>query len=330
LAHGLGQLGDDLVQVAHDAQIGELEDRRVRILVDGDDVLGVLHADLVLDGARDPRGQVQLRRDRLAGLTDLARIREPSGVDHRAGRGDGPAERLGELLELAEAVGLAEAAAAGDEDVGVLDVHIGAALLAALDHGGLVRPGRVLDVDILDRRAPAAGLAGLEGVEPADDHADVALVARLGDRGVLQDRALGHELAVLGLDVGDLHGHAGVEARGEAGADLEAEQAAPEQRVAVAVVRDDLGHHVDDRLREALGALGAVHLRGAVGTERGTEVVGQVIAPDHHGMGLAAELAGELGALGDGAQGVLVELPVLVKHVNQDICHLAPPSSRRP
>ena len=35
----LGQLGDDLVQVAHDAEVGELEDRRVRVLVDRDDVL---------------------------------------------------------------------------------------------------------------------------------------------------------------------------------------------------------------------------------------------------------------------------------------------------
>src|SRR6266849_10152893 len=38
-------------------------------------------------------------------------------------------------------------------------------------------------------------------------------------------------------------------------------------------------------------------------------------------MGLAAELAGELGALGDGAQGVLVELSVLVKYVNEDVAH---------
>src|SRR3712207_7393219 len=47
----------------------------------------------------------------------------------------------------------------------------------------------------------------------------------------LQDRALGDELAVLDADVGDFHADAGVQARGEAGADLEAEQAAAEQRV---------------------------------------------------------------------------------------------------
>src|SRR5947209_15397245 len=37
--HGLGQLGQDLVQISDDAQIGELEDRSVGVLVDGHDVL---------------------------------------------------------------------------------------------------------------------------------------------------------------------------------------------------------------------------------------------------------------------------------------------------
>ena len=66
---------------------------------------------------------------------------------------------------------------------------------------------------------------------------------------------MGDELAVLGLDLGDLHGHPGVLAGSQAGADLEAEQAAAEQRVAVAAVIDDLGHDVDDGLGKAFGAL---------------------------------------------------------------------------
>ena len=44
-----------------------------------------------------------------------------------------------------------------------------------------------------------------------------------------------------------------LQARGQAGADLEAEQAAAEQRVVVAVGLEQVGHRVDDRLREALG-----------------------------------------------------------------------------
>ena len=88
----------------------------------------------MLDRAGDAGRQVELRRDRLAGLADLGGVRVPAGVDDRARRGDGAvaAERAGERLELLEALGLAEAAAAGDEDVGALDVDVGAALLAAL------------------------------------------------------------------------------------------------------------------------------------------------------------------------------------------------------
>src|SRR5262245_1799484 len=39
--HCLGQLGHDLVEVADHAEVGELEDRGVRVLVDRHDVLGV-------------------------------------------------------------------------------------------------------------------------------------------------------------------------------------------------------------------------------------------------------------------------------------------------
>src|SRR3954464_7155974 len=81
---GLGELGQDLVEIADDPEVGELEDRSVRVLVDRHDVLRGLHADLVRDGARDARREVQLRRDRLAGLPDLAGVRVPAGVDHRA------------------------------------------------------------------------------------------------------------------------------------------------------------------------------------------------------------------------------------------------------
>src|SRR5882724_9798189 len=41
---GLDELGEDLVDVAHDAEVGHREDRRLGVLVDGDDVLRALHA----------------------------------------------------------------------------------------------------------------------------------------------------------------------------------------------------------------------------------------------------------------------------------------------
>src|SRR4051812_44484154 len=73
----LGQLGDDLVQIADHAEVRELEDRRVRVLVDREDVLRVLHPDLVLDRPGDTGRQIQLRRHGLAGLADLGRVGVP-------------------------------------------------------------------------------------------------------------------------------------------------------------------------------------------------------------------------------------------------------------
>ena len=47
------RFGNDLVQFADDAVSGNVEDGGVLVLVDGDDVLGVLHTGNVLDGTRD-------------------------------------------------------------------------------------------------------------------------------------------------------------------------------------------------------------------------------------------------------------------------------------
>ena len=70
--------GNDLVQVADDPEVGVLEDRGVRVLVDRDDQGRALHADLVLDRAGDPDGDVELRGDGLAGLADLGGVRDTS------------------------------------------------------------------------------------------------------------------------------------------------------------------------------------------------------------------------------------------------------------
>src|SRR5688500_4111179 len=144
---GFGQLGHDLVQIAHDPEVAELEDRRVLILVDRDDVLGVLHADLVLDRAGDAGGEIELRRHRLAGLADLRRVRRPAGIDDRAGRSDGATERFGELVCDGEIVRISESTARADQEVGVLDVHPAlVAGLAARLHTRLRRPFRELDL----------------------------------------------------------------------------------------------------------------------------------------------------------------------------------------
>src|SRR4051812_2777690 len=179
--NGRGELRQDLVEVAHDAEVRELEDRRVLVLVDCDDVLRGLHAHLVLDRSGDASREVELGRDRLAGLPDLRRVRVPARVDDGARGRHGPAERIGELLGELEVLGLTETAAATHEDVGVLDVHIGAALLAALYELGLGGPVGQRDVDLLDLRRTVAGLVHLEGVQAADDDARLAHVVDVDD-----------------------------------------------------------------------------------------------------------------------------------------------------
>ena len=61
--------GHHLEEVAHDVQVGVLGERRVGIAVDGDDRLGVLHPDPVLDRPRDdrPRGRRTVGRSSPSG-----------------------------------------------------------------------------------------------------------------------------------------------------------------------------------------------------------------------------------------------------------------------
>src|SRR6478672_3737820 len=86
LADLLGSLRDDLEQVADDAVVRQLEDRRLVVLVDRDDRLGRLHAGPVLDRAGDAERDVQLRGNGLTGLADLELVRVEAGVGRRAGR----------------------------------------------------------------------------------------------------------------------------------------------------------------------------------------------------------------------------------------------------
>src|SRR5262252_8095646 len=68
LTECLGQFGDHLVEIRDQAIIGDLENRRVLILVDRDDHLGVLHAGEMLNCAGDADRDIKFRRHHLAGL----------------------------------------------------------------------------------------------------------------------------------------------------------------------------------------------------------------------------------------------------------------------
>src|SRR5664280_1811880 len=77
-------------QVLHEPVVGNAEDRRLLVLVDGDDDLRILHTRKVLDGTADAGRDVELRRHDLASLSDLPIVRRVAGIDSGAAR----AERL--------------------------------------------------------------------------------------------------------------------------------------------------------------------------------------------------------------------------------------------
>ena len=92
-----GELGHELEQVADQAVVGDLEDRRLLVLVDRDDHLAVLHPGQVLDGAGDADRDVELGRHDLAGLADLPVVgaRSPRRPRRGGRRRRRPARRPG-------------------------------------------------------------------------------------------------------------------------------------------------------------------------------------------------------------------------------------------
>src|SRR5215204_1282456 len=78
------ELRQNLEKIADQPVISDLEDRRLLVLVDGDDHLGILHPGEVLDGAGNADRDVELGRHHFAGLADLPVVRRIAGVDRGA------------------------------------------------------------------------------------------------------------------------------------------------------------------------------------------------------------------------------------------------------
>src|SRR5215468_3219819 len=172
------EFGHGLEEVGHEAVVGDLEDRRLLVLVDGDDHLAVLHAREMLDGAGDADGDVEVGRDDLAGLPDLELVRHEAGVDRRAAGADRGVELVGDALEQLEVVAALHAAAAGDHDARRGQLRpLGAADGGALEgaEARIAGPGHRLD-----RGAPAFGRRGVEAGGAHGD--DLDLVGRLHGR----------------------------------------------------------------------------------------------------------------------------------------------------
>ena len=173
---------------------------------------------------------------------------QPASTTARVAR-DRAAERLRELLDERELLGLAEAAAAGDDHVGVLDRRPALLRVRLLDHLGARARGPQLGLDVLDRagRAGSAGSkrAGAEEAEPRRRRP-----ADVDDDRVRRARALADERAAVGREVGQLPVEPGVEPGGEPGRDVGGEDRLREEDGLEAVLVDELREHVDARLRQ--------------------------------------------------------------------------------
>ncbi len=71
----------------------------------------------MLDGAADAASNVELRRNRFAGLPDLQRVIAVAGVASTARGSNCTAEQLCKFFKRREALRAANASAAGDNDV---------------------------------------------------------------------------------------------------------------------------------------------------------------------------------------------------------------------
>ena len=112
--------GNNASVVADNTVIGDSKDGCVGIVVDADDAAAVLHADLILHGARDNDIDNVIGLDGSAGLTDLLLMRQPSHV-HRGTRGRYlTAKKSRQFAECTEVSLRLYAASAADNKLGLI------------------------------------------------------------------------------------------------------------------------------------------------------------------------------------------------------------------
>ena len=153
------QLGNRLIEVRDQSVIGDLENRRVLILVDGDDHLGILHAGEMLDRAGDADGDIEFRRHHLAGLPDLPVVRRIAGIHRRARGANAGAELVGQRLDVfGEILAALHGAAAGDDDFCGCQFRT-VAFCNLLTDKGLERPGSSADAAFSTEALPPSPAA---------------------------------------------------------------------------------------------------------------------------------------------------------------------------
>ena len=96
----LGEHGDNLVEVAHDAEVGNAEDGGELVLVDGNDQLALFHTGKVLNGTADTAGKIEVGTNGLTGLSHLTALIHDTGINHSTAAGHFAFQLLGILAWL--------------------------------------------------------------------------------------------------------------------------------------------------------------------------------------------------------------------------------------
>ena len=290
-----GKLPDRLDGVGLDVVVAHLENRSLRILVHGNDHLGVLHAGHVLDGARDAEGEIQIGGDDLARLADLRLARRNRRIDERAGAAHGRSDPVGKLHHLLPARLVDEAAAAGDHDFG--GHEIGPIALFAR-HGDELEGARRRRG--LDGAHGARSLRALLGLERRRAHRrQKHLLIVLHGR---EDAARVDEAAHRGRvdHLGDLRDALHVKERGGAGHGRLGYGSRDKEHMRVGAFPLHLDERFCKRFRQVIGQLrriGCEHLMHAGnGGGSGGSTLAAASRDEHVALG------GELKGCGNGAQ----------------------------
>ena len=281
------------MQVADDAVVGDAEDRRERVVVDGQDARALVHAGAVLHGAADAAGDVELGTDGGAGLADLVVVGDPARIHGGAAGADDAADRAGQLLDQREALARADPDAAGDDDARALEVdalllldalhqrddevlvaqhHAGAdgdALLGARDGHGDDAPVAPPVLLRHDHDALAHG-GHLRPVQRADDGGDDVAAERRPDLVEQVLVLLALERVVADAQVGAVGGEAGAQGAGHARREVAAGGGGAVEDDLRLVLADEAGDDLRVRLRQVLREVGVgdeVDGVGAAGDE---------------------------------------------------------------
>ena len=103
--------------------MGDVEYRGLRVVVDCDDFLALVHTRLVLDCAADSDCDIKRRSDGGSGLADLVVVVDEAEVNGGPCRGGRGAEAVGQVPDEPEVFLAAHACAAGDDEPGGLEVN---------------------------------------------------------------------------------------------------------------------------------------------------------------------------------------------------------------